>query len=242
MRGKTTAGVLVALALLIPAAPAAAHAAAPGLDQACQTVERTTYRDIRELITIDLDTATDVQVRVQAGQILTVARAESLVVVPRAVQERLDGTPEDLRAFLKTDVQKAWTVDLRVKVVATLSGAGANVKAAAQKTLEAGTLDAYLTYLNDGLYVARALDCASQPTPTPTVTPSVTPSATTTATPTPTSSAGPGTAGGESGGDGGGLPLTGANTGIVAAAGGLLLLLGGAGFLIGRRRRSRFVA
>ena len=108
------------------------------------------------------------------------------------------------------------------------------MQASAQKVLSVGTIEAYLAYLNDGFYAARELDCASQPTPTP----SVTPSATTTAAPTPTSSASPGTSGGE----GGGLPLTGANTGIVAGIGGALLLLGGAGFLIGRRRRSRFVA
>lgn len=234
MRWKTSAGVLVALAFLIPAAPAVAQAGSPGLNQACQTVERKVYKDIRELLTIDLDTATDVEVRVLANQILAVAKAESLPVLPRATQVRLDGTAADLRAFLKADVQKAWFTDLRVSVVRTLTAGGVNVKAAAKKALGAGTIDAYLAYLNDGLYAARALDCAAQPT----ATPSVTPSATTTVAPVPTPSASLGTSDGE----GGGLPLTGADTGIVAGIGGALLLLGGAGYLIGRRRRSRFVA
>ena len=240
MRRKMAAGVLMALALLIPAAPAMAQAGPPGLDEACQTVDRKVYKDIRELVTIDLDTATDVEVRVLANQILAVAKAESLPVLPGAVQERLDGTADDLRAFLKADVLNAWSTDLRISVGRTLTGAGANVKAAAQKTLDAGAIDAYLAYLNDGLYAARALDCASQPT----ATPSVTPSATTTVAPDPTSSAGPASSAGPgtSGGEGGGLPVTGAATGIVAAIGGVLLLLGGAGYLVGRRRRSRFVA
>lgn len=234
MRGKLSAGVLMALAFLIPAAPAVAQTAPPGLNESCQTVERKVYKDIRELMTIDLDTATDVEVRMLAGRILSVANAESLPVLPQAIQEKLDGTPDDLRKFLKTDVQNAWTTDLRVEVVRTLTGAGPHVKAAAQKALDDGTIDAFLAFLNDGLYAARALDCAAQPTPSP----SVKPSATTPAAAIPTSSATAGT----SGGKGGGLPVTGSATGTVAAVGGVLLLIGGAGYLIGRRRRSRFVA
>ncbi|WP_433827859.1 LPXTG cell wall anchor domain-containing protein [Actinoplanes sp. CA-015351] len=252
MRSTMVAGGMMALALLIPAAPAAAQAATPGLDAACQTVERKLYRDIRELITIDLDTATDVEIRVLANQILSAAKTDSLPVLPDAIQERLDGTPDDLRAFLKKDVQTAWTVGLRVSVNRTLTGAGTNVQAAAQKVLDNGSVDVFLVYLNDGLYAARALDCASQPTPSATVTtstaPSATPSATatasatasstTTAAPVATSSASSDAPGGE----GGGLPVTGTDTGTMAGIGGALLLLGGAGYLIGRHRRSRFVA
>ncbi|MFU8854580.1 LPXTG cell wall anchor domain-containing protein, partial [Micromonospora sp. SL1-18] len=47
---------------------------------------------------------------------------------------------------------------------------------------------------------------------------------------------------GEDGGDGGGLPVTGSKTATVAGAGAALLLLGGAGYLVARRRRTRFVA
>jgi LPXTG-motif cell wall-anchored protein len=238
MRRKISAGVLMALVLLIPAAPAAAQAETPGLDAACQTVERKLYKDLRELITIDLDTATDAEIEDVANQILAAAKAESLPVLPPALQERLEGTADDLRAFLKKGMQSAWTVALRISVGRTMTDAGAHVQAAAQTVLDKGTIDAYLAYLNEGLYAARALDCASQPTPTKSTTPSVTPSATTTVAPVPTSSASTDTAGGE----GGGLPLTGADTGTVAGVGSALLLLGGAGYLIGRRRRSRFVA
>jgi LPXTG-motif cell wall-anchored protein len=260
MRRNIAAGALVALALLISAAPAAAHAQAqaqaPGFDAACQTAERKLYKDIRELVTIDLDTATDVQIRVVANQILTVAEANSLPVLPRAMQERLDGTADDLRAFLKDGMQDAWTTDLRISAVRTITGAGTNVQKAAQKALDNGTIDALLNYLNEGLYAARELDCASQPsaspsaTPsvTPSATPSVTPSATTSATPSATTTASPSTApgapNGEDGksGENGGLPVTGSDTGTVAGIGSALLLLGAAGYLIGRRRRSRFEA
>ncbi|UQU66545.1 ALF repeat-containing protein [Couchioplanes caeruleus] len=244
MRHRISAGVVVALALLIPAAPAAAQPGTPGLNAACQTVEREAYKDVRQLVTLDLDTATDTEVRVLANQILAAAEADSLPVLPDALQARMDGTPDELRAFLRTGVQTAWLTGLRVSVVRTLTGAGTNVRAAAQKVLDDGTVDAFLAYLNDGLYAARALDCASQPTPTPSVTPGAT-----TGAPTPTSSAGPsatvgdgGGSGGSSGGEDGGLPVTGAAAGTVAGIGGALLLLGGAGYLIGRRRRSRFVA
>ncbi|MEV4626583.1 LPXTG cell wall anchor domain-containing protein [Micromonospora sp. NPDC049523] len=241
MRWKVPAGVLMALAFLIPASPAVAQTEAPGLNEACQTVERKVYRDIRELVTIDLDTATDLEVRVLTAHILAAANADSLTVLPRAIQERLKGTPDDLRAFLKTGMQNAWSVDLRINVVRTLTGAGPYVEEATQTVLKNGTIDAYLAYLNDGLYVARAQDCASQPTPTPTSQPTPAPSATpsaTTVAPTPASSASLGAPGGE----GGGLPVTGADAATVAGIGGAILLLGSAGYLIGRRRRSRFVA
>ncbi len=116
MRWKASAGVLVALAFLIPAAPASAQAAQPGLDKTCQTVERTVYKDIRELITIDLETATDTEVRVVANQVLSQAKAESLPVLTDAVQKQLDGTPEGLRTFLRDDVENAWSVALRIMV------------------------------------------------------------------------------------------------------------------------------
>ncbi|MEU8390135.1 LPXTG cell wall anchor domain-containing protein [Micromonospora sp. NPDC048843] len=242
MRWKFPAGALLALAFVIPAAPAVAQIESPGLNEACQTVERKAYKDIRELVTIDLDTATEQEVRVLAARILSAANADELPVLPGAIQDALKGTEDELRAFLKTGVQNAWSVALRITVVRTLTDAGTNVEAAAQKVLGEATVDAYLAYLNDGLYAARELDCASQPTPTPTSqpTPSASPSATSVA-PTPTVSASPGGPGGE-GGEGGGLPVTGADTATVAGIGGVLLLLGGAGYLIGRRRRSRFVA
>ncbi|MEU5907712.1 LPXTG cell wall anchor domain-containing protein [Micromonospora sp. NPDC047527] len=71
--------------------------------------------------------------------------------------------------------------------------------------------------------------------PTPTATPTVAPTASPSVTPSVTPSA-------SSSGEGGGLPVTGAGTTTVAGVGGALLLLGGAGYLIARRRRTRFVA
>lgn len=241
MRWKIPAGALIALAFLIPAAPAMAHVKSPGLNAACQTVERKAYKDIRELVTIDLDTATDTELRVLTGQILTAANADSLPGLPDIIQKQLDGTPDELRAFLKAKVQTAWSVALRVEVVRTLTDAGANVEAAAQTVLKETSIDVYLAYLNNGLYAARALDCTSQPTATPTsqpTKPSATPSATTTVAPTSGTTTSPGAAGGE----GGGLPLTGAGTATMAGIGGVLLVLGGVGYVLGRRRRARFVA
>ncbi len=259
MRRKISAGVLMALVLLVPAAPAAAHAQAPGLNAACQTVERKLYTDIRELVTIDLDTATDAEIEAVATRILSAVKADSLPVLPEAMQEKLGASADDLRAFLKKGMRTAWTVALRISVGRTMADAdaGANVRAAAQKTLDDGSIDASLAYLNEGLYAARELDCASQPSASPSVTssgtpsaapsgtpsvtasaaPSATPSATTTASPSATPAAPEG-----EDGEGGGLPVTGSDTGTVAGVGGALLLLGGAGYLIGRRRRSRFVA
>ncbi|MCM0677262.1 LPXTG cell wall anchor domain-containing protein [Micromonospora phytophila] len=51
----------------------------------------------------------------------------------------------------------------------------------------------------------------------------------------------PGNPGG-GGGDGGSLPITGENSGLFAGVGGLLLVAGAAGYLVAKRRRTRFVA
>ncbi|AYF30842.1 cell wall anchor protein [Micromonospora tulbaghiae] len=247
MQWKVPAGALVALAFLIPAAPAAAQVASPGLNESCQTVERKVYKDFRELVTIDLDTATVSELRLLAYRLLAEAQAESLPVLPGEIEERLKGTSDDLRAYLK-NVQDRWAIALRVRIGQTMTGAGPNVRAAAQKVLDDPSVEAYLAYLNNGLYEARALDCASQtPTPTPTpsqptTTPTATPSATSTVVPPVTPSASVGAPGGDGGGEGGGLPVTGADTATVAGIGGALLLIGGASYVIGRRRRSRFVA
>ncbi|MFI7304242.1 LPXTG cell wall anchor domain-containing protein [Micromonospora aurantiaca] len=244
MQWKIPAGALVALAFLIPAAPAAAaQTAAPGLNESCQTVERKVYKDFRELVTIDLDSAPVSELRLLAYRLLAEAQAESLPVLPSEIEERLKGTSDDLRAYLK-NLPDRWATALRVSIGQTMTDAGPNVRAAAQKVLDDPSVEAYLAYLNNGLYEARALDCASQPTATPTpsqptTTPTATPSATSTVVPPVTPSASMGAPGG---GEGGGLPVTGADTATVAGVGGALLLLGGAGYVIGRRRRSRFVA
>lgn len=52
-----------------------------------------------------------------------------------------------------------WSTDLRLRVNQAVANAGTNVKAAGQAALDAGTADAYLAFLTDGLYVARARDC-----------------------------------------------------------------------------------
>jgi hypothetical protein len=107
MRWSIPAGVLLALALLIPAAPAVAHTGSPGLNGACQTVERKVYKDIRALVTIDLDTASDISVRVLANQILAAASADSLTTLPDELNARLDGTPDDLRGFSRRPCRRS---------------------------------------------------------------------------------------------------------------------------------------
>jgi LPXTG-motif cell wall-anchored protein len=227
MRWSVPAGVLMALAFLGPAAQAVAEPLSPGLNQACQPVERKVYKDIRQLVTIDLDTASDTEVRVLANQLLSVARAESLTGLPTRIQERLDGTAADLRAFLKTKLVTAWNVDLRVAVVQTLPGAGPHVNAAAQTVLDNPSIDGYLAYLNDGLYVARALDCASaSPSPAPSASASTSPSTSVSASSSVSSSAA------------GTLPTTGTNTGLLALGGAALILFGGGIVLAARRFRT----
>ncbi|MFI7674303.1 hypothetical protein [Actinophytocola sp. NPDC049390] len=159
MRWKIPAGVLLVLALLIPATSAAAQAESSRLDET--TCQEVVYTDIREFFVIDVGTASDLEIRVLANQISAVARAESLTGLFEAVQDVLRfGTPDEIRAFLQGAWEIAWTIDLRGEVLRTKGdpNAGVNVQAAAQEALNNGSVDAFLTYLNHGLYVARALD------------------------------------------------------------------------------------
>lgn len=249
MRWKILAGALMALAFVIPATPAAAQVASPGLDGSCQTVERKVYKDIRELVTIDPDTANLGEVRLLAYRLLDAANKHSFVATPPALQTALSGSQDDLRAFLKTRIEERWLTDLRIKIGKAMAADPdhTNVYEAAQEVLNTSSMDAHLAFLNDGLYAARELDCAAQPTPTPSATATATPTPSTTVTASPTTPATdtptptPSTSLGTASGEGGGLPRTGANTATVAGIGGALLLLGGAGYLIGRRRRTRFL-
>ncbi len=159
MRSKFLASVLLVLALVIPASSAVAQTKSSTLGETtCQAV---TYTDIRERFVIDLDTASNLEIRVLANQVSSVAGAESLTELYGAVQDVLrNGSPEEIRAFLKSTWQLAWTMDLRGAVLRVKGDplAGANVRATAQEALDEGSVDVMLTYLNHGLYVARALD------------------------------------------------------------------------------------
>jgi hypothetical protein len=159
MRWKIPAGVTLALALLVPAAPAVAQTTTtPRVETAASCPAVVVYTDLRQLITIDLDTASDRAVRVLAGQLFTAANANSLTSLAAALQTQLGATPDELRTFLQTNLTAVWSTDLRIAVGRTLTNAGTHVNAAAQQTLGTATIDAYLAYLNDGWYVARASD------------------------------------------------------------------------------------
>lgn len=163
MRWKILVGVVLASALVVPAAPALAEGrAVPGAaSKAAATCATVVYKDIRGLVTVDLDTASDTQVRILATQMLSAATTEGLTYLPDRVQAALDGTAADLRAFLKTGWQPVWTTDLRIAVVRTLASGKTNVQTAAQSALDTGTVDAYLAFLDHGWYAARAKDAGS---------------------------------------------------------------------------------
>ncbi len=160
MRWKISAGVLLVFALLVPTSSAMAQTRSPSVNQAtCQVI---LYTDIRELVTIDLDTASDLDVRMLANQILARARAEALTGLPGRLNDLLrNGTPGDIRAFLKTGMWTVWAIDLRIAVNQTMPGASDTVRAAAQEALDNGSVDAFLGYLNRGLYLALAQDAGN---------------------------------------------------------------------------------
>jgi hypothetical protein len=159
MRWKITVGVLLTSAFLMPPASAVAQAESPKPNNTpCQTI---VYEDIRELVPIDLATASAEEVEDVAGDILSVAVEDSLSGLGSRLQAAMGGTEADLVAFLTTMMSKYWFVDLRIAVNRTMVNAGPKVREAAQKTLDGTTLDAYLAYLNHDLYLARAADSGS---------------------------------------------------------------------------------
>jgi Short repeats of unknown function len=165
MRWKILASLFLVLALLIPASSAAAQTRSSRLEKAaCQA---SMYTDIRELFVVDVDTASDLEIRVLVNRISAVAEAESLIELRGAAQQKLRfGSPDELRSFLRELWRVAWVIDLRSEVLRAMGdpNAGANVQATAQEALFDGSIETLLTYLNHGLYVARALDaCESQP-------------------------------------------------------------------------------
>src|SRR5689334_3890612 len=128
MRWKIPACVLVVLALVLPAPAAVAQTRSDRA--ACEAV---THKDIRALFVIDLETASDLEVRLLANQVDSVARAESLTGLDTALQDLLrTGAPEEIRTFLRGSWQVRWTIDLRITVNRTLAdpAAGAHVRAA----------------------------------------------------------------------------------------------------------------
>lgn len=262
MRWKTLAGVMMALAWLAPAVPAAAAEPAPiGLEQACELGQPVTYPDLGPLLDVDVDAMTDVDVRVKVNQILAASKDVYGGVAERA-QKALDGEPQDVREFLKSRAEGVWYTDVRLLTSQTMAAGGAHVKEAANKVLGEGSVGALLGFLNEGQHTARTQDYRDLATEAKnTGGPEVVKAATAAlagtfedlrvflcsgwqaahdkdqaaATPTPTaapSSTPTGTAT-----PGPVLPVTGPNTMALLLVGGTLLALGTAGIVTARRIR-----
>ncbi|MEU7909053.1 LPXTG cell wall anchor domain-containing protein [Actinoplanes sp. NPDC049118] len=158
----------------------------------------------------------------------TYAIAEPLVAVaPAAVQKNIGAivfgwtTAEDARA--KGGIEAlAKAESLRGESTPGSKGAVA---------LEARPLPMPASPNSLGFAYVRLPQAASTPSTGPATTTPATPAA----TPTSTGAV-------AAGGEGGGLPVTGAGAATVAGAGATLLLAGGAGYVVARRRRTRFIA
>ncbi|MFG2166827.1 LPXTG cell wall anchor domain-containing protein [Micromonospora chersina] len=172
------------------------------------------------------------------------AAKQTLAIVGDVVTVKADARPDKVTSIVFHWYGKQW-VDAQGGVQQLADGdAGQGTKAVR------GT-EAALTLADRELPLPEArrpinfayAQLVTPPTtqPTPTGTPTATPTGGAEPTAVPTGTAGaPGEGG--TGGDGGGLPVTGANIGVLAGVGGALLLLGGGGYLVARRRRTRFVA
>ncbi|WP_196279856.1 ALF repeat-containing protein [Catellatospora paridis] len=162
MRWKTLAGVVIALAWLAPAVPAAANEPVQiGLSQACKLGQPVSYPDLQPLLDVDVDAMTDSQVRVKVDQVLAASKG-IYGRVAEAAQEALDGKKEgpekDTRDFLKSGAQSRWYTDVRLLTSQTMAAGGPAVKEAANKVLGVDSIGAMLGFLDEGQHTARAQD------------------------------------------------------------------------------------
>ncbi|MET8836733.1 LPXTG cell wall anchor domain-containing protein [Micromonospora sp. NPDC004540] len=171
------------------------------------------------------------------------AAKQTLAIVGDVVTAKADARPDKVTSIVFRWYSKEW-VDAQGGVQKLADGDAGQGTTAVRGTEAALTLAERELPLPE---TPRAINFAyaqlvtpptTQPTPTPGATPTATPTGGTEPTAVPSGTPG---APGESGA-GGGLPVTGANIGVLAGVGGALLLLGGGGYLIARRRRTRFVA
>jgi LPXTG-motif cell wall-anchored protein len=157
-------------------------------------------------------------------------------VTGAGISTKRDARAEDISSIVYRWVSKAH-VDARggVQVLADeWAGQGTKAVRGTDGPLTLTTPSGPLGGLGGALGFV-GVELVTPPASEPTVTPTPTATPTTTVSPTPAPPGAPG-------GDGGGLPVTGADTATVAGVGTVLLLLGSAGYLIARRRRTRFVA
>ncbi|MEU5525634.1 LPXTG cell wall anchor domain-containing protein [Micromonospora chersina] len=175
------------------------------------------------------------------------AAKQTLAIVGDVVTVKADARPDKVTSIVFHWYSKQW-VDAQGGVQQFADGDAGQGTKAVRGTEAALTLAERELPLPEAprpinFAYAQLVVPTTQPTPTatPTTAPTATPTSGAEPTAVPTGTAGaPGEGG--TGGDGGGLPVTGANIGVLAGVGGALLLLGGGGYLIARRRRTRFVA
>ncbi|MFI2649814.1 LPXTG cell wall anchor domain-containing protein [Micromonospora fulviviridis] len=172
------------------------------------------------------------------------AAKQTLAIVGDVVTVKADARPDKVTSIVFHWYGKQW-VDAQGGVRQLADGDASQGTKAVRGTEAALTLAERELPLPETprpinfAYAQLVTPPTTQPTPTatPTTAPTAIPTGGAEPTATPTGAPGAGASGG-----GGGLPVTGANIGVLAGVGGALLLLGGGGYLIARRRRTRFVA
>ncbi|GGW35455.1 ALF repeat-containing protein [Streptomyces caelestis] len=150
---RPTRGALIVAAVLTPALLLTTPAVAAGTAPATPAVTATAVTDGTPVDEMSED---DLRIAI----LRVIADEDSGRGVVREANEALDGTVEDMRAFLKTGYRLAQAEDDRVAIARVLSDpdSGRGVKREAAKALDVNTPEALRAFLETGYRLAQAED------------------------------------------------------------------------------------
>lgn len=121
-----------------------------------EALRKGTHEALRQFLEVGQYVARDEDNRVEIARILHTAKPGSVLF--DAVQEALDGSPEDRTRFLETGQHAAREADDRILVTRIAMTIGPHLKEAAVKALRSGKPEDVRRFLDVGQYEARKLD------------------------------------------------------------------------------------
>ncbi|MFH8558375.1 LAETG motif-containing sortase-dependent surface protein [Streptomyces celluloflavus] len=124
--------------------------------EAGEALKKGTHEALRQFLEVGQYQARDEDNAVEITSMLVTAKPGS--VLYDAIQEALDGSPEDRTRFLEVGQHAARETDDRIRATRIAMTGGPHVKEAAKKALRSGKAEDIRRFLDVGQYEARKLD------------------------------------------------------------------------------------